>query len=104
MTESRRIGILLFLYTRNELSPSELKELEQWRKKDPENEKLFFEMTDPASLRREMQAYYAERDRCYEKLQVLMPELAGTSLTGSVEEAVRTFGETPEPERVIPCL
>ena len=91
MTESRRIGILLFLYTRNELSSAEQKELQDWRKKDPENEKLFFEMTNPESLRREMQTFYHDRDRDFEKLQVLMPELAGTSLSGTVDEAVRIF-------------
>src|SRR5579863_4956444 len=102
MTESRRIGILLFLYTRNELSSAEQKELNEWRHKDPENEKLFSEMTDPGLLRREMQAFYSDRDRDFEKLQLLMPELSGTSLTGTVDEAVRIFSEASEGEKEDP--
>ena len=102
MTESRRIGILLFLYTRNELSSAEQKELQDWRKKDPENEKLFFEMTNPESLRKEMQSYYHDRDRDFEKLQALVPELSGTSLSGTVDQAVRIFSEASEGEKEDP--
>ena len=102
MTESRRIGILLFLYTRNELSSAEQKELQDWRKKDPENEKLFFDMTNPESLRKEMQAYYHDRDRDFEKLQALVPELSGTSLSGTVDQAVRIFSEASEGEKEDP--
>ena len=85
MKETSRIGILLFLYTRDELSPAEEKELESWRKQDPENEKLFFQMTDPDSLRAEMQEYYASRDRDFEKLKAHLPQLSASRLSGSME-------------------
>ena len=94
MEESRRIGILLFLYTRDELSPAEQEELRSWRNQDPENEKLFFQMTDPDSLRLVMQEYYKERDRDFERLKKQLPQLAKTSLSGSVDEARRIFSET----------
>ena len=94
MEESRRIGILLFLYTRDELSPAEQEELRSWRNQDPENEKLFFQMTDPDSLRSVMQEYYEERDRDFEKLKKLMPELSEMRLSGSIDDARRIFIET----------
>ncbi len=93
MEESRRIGILLFLYTRDELSPAEQEELRSWRNQDPENEKLFFQMTDPDSLRSVMQEYYEERDRDFEKLKKQLPQLAETSLSGSVDEVRRIFSD-----------
>jgi transmembrane sensor len=94
MKESRKIGLFLFLYTRGELSPAEQEELRSWRNQDPENEKLFFQMTDPDSLRLVMQEYYKERDRDFEKLKKQLPQLAKTSLSGSVDEARRIFSET----------
>jgi hypothetical protein len=93
MTASRRIGILLFLYSRNELSPAEQEELLIWRRGDPENEKLFFEMTDPESLRSEMKLYYGERDLDFEKLKARMPELSDTRLSGTIEGAAEIFSE-----------
>ncbi|HEV3224006.1 MAG TPA: FecR domain-containing protein [Puia sp.] len=93
MVESRRIGILLFLYTRDELSPAEQEELRLWRNQDPENEKLFFQMTDPDSLRLVMQEYYKERDRDFENLKKLMPELSEMSLSGSIDNARRKFSD-----------
>ncbi|MDP4251939.1 MAG: DUF4974 domain-containing protein [Bacteroidota bacterium] len=95
MNESGRIGILLYLYTREELSPAEQEELRAWRSRDPENEKLFFQMTDPVSLRALMQAYYAERDRDFEKLKMRVPSLSETRLSGSVEETAKIFSEAP---------
>jgi hypothetical protein len=86
MKESRRIGILLFLYTRDELSPVEQEELLAWRNQDPKNEKLFLEMTDPGSLQKMMQDYYQERDRVFEKIKSRLPSLSGARLSGSVDE------------------
>ncbi|HET6993044.1 MAG TPA: hypothetical protein VFJ43_17050, partial [Bacteroidia bacterium] len=59
-------------------------------------------MTDPGLLRREMQAFYSDRDRDFEKLQVLMPELSGTSLPGTVDEAVKIFSEASDIEKEDP--
>ena len=84
------------------MSSAEQKELLDWRQQDPENEKLFFEMTDPESLRLEMQSFYHDRDGDFEKLKVLQPDLGGTSLTGSVDEAVRIFREASEVEKADP--
>jgi ferric-dicitrate binding protein FerR (iron transport regulator) len=94
MKESRRIGILLFLSTRDELSPAEQEELMAWRSQDPENEKLFFQMTDPDSLRTIMQEYYEERDRDFEKLKKRLPQLSETRLSGSVDGTINIFSET----------
>ena len=87
MKESKRLGLLLFLFTRDELSPAEKDELQIWRNQDPENEKLFFQMTDPDSLRKEMQHYYKERDRNFEKLKTRLPFLSETRLSGSIDTA-----------------
>ncbi len=86
MKHSKKIGLFLFLYTRGELSPSEYVELRNWRNQDPENEKLFFQMTDPDSLRLEMQVYYKERDQDFEKFKTRLSFLSGTSLTGFESE------------------
>jgi transmembrane sensor len=94
MKESKKIGLLLFLYTRDELSPAEQEELLVWRNQDPENENLFFQMTDPDSLRLVMQEYYEERDRDFEKLKSQIPQLSETWLSGSVDEARRIFSES----------
>jgi len=94
MKESTRIGILLFLYTRDELSPVEQEELLAWRNQDLKNEKLFFEMIDPGSLQKIMQDYYQERDRVFEKLKSRLPSLSGARLPGSVDEVSKTISET----------
>ncbi|HSZ33177.1 MAG TPA: FecR family protein [Puia sp.] len=86
MKESKKIGLFLFLYTRGELSPAEQEELLVWRNQDPENEKLFFQMTDPDSLRKEMQDYYSERDRDFEKLKTRLSFLSGTRLSESMND------------------
>ncbi len=97
MKESKKIGLFLFLYTRDELSPAEHEELLVWRNQDPENEKLFFQMTDPDSLRKEMQDYYKERDEGFEKLKARLPFLSGTRLSGSLDTA-KIFYEAQESE------
>ena len=94
MKESKKIGLFLFLYTRGELSPAEQEELLVWRNQDPENEKLFFQMTDPDSLRKEMQDYYTERDRDFEKLKTRLPFLSGTRLSGSMDDNPYNDSET----------
>ena len=93
METSNRIGILLFLHTRDGLSAAEQAELQDWRKKSPENEALFIQMTGPDSLRAMMQEYYQERDNDFEKLKKRLPELAGTSLSGSVEGSAKNYAE-----------
>jgi ferric-dicitrate binding protein FerR (iron transport regulator) len=94
METSNRIGILLFLHTRGELSATEQAELQDWRKESPANEELFIQMTGPDSLRTMMQEYYRERDNDFEKLKERLPELAGTSLSGSVENSAKNYAET----------
>ena len=60
MKESERMAVLLFLHTRMEISDKEEKELTNWRKKSPENEKLFREINDPEQVRQMMGEYYRE--------------------------------------------
>ena len=93
MKTSDRIGILLFLNTRNELSPVEQLELRAWRRKSPANEQLYSQMSDPASLRSMILEYFLERDLAFEKLKKHLPGLAGTSLSGSVEDAAENYAE-----------
>ena len=97
MKESKKIGLFLFLYTRGELSPTEQIELRDWRNQDPENEKLFFQMTNPESLRKEMQDYYKERDEDFEKLKARLPFLSGTRLSGSISGDPSGYSETQLP-------
>ena len=98
MKESKKIGLYLFLYTRGELSPAEHVELREWRNQDPENEKLFFQMTDPDSLRNEMQDYYKQRDADFEKLKTRLPFLSESNLTGSVDDHLYDYNEADQSE------
>jgi ferric-dicitrate binding protein FerR (iron transport regulator) len=93
MKESKKIGLFLFLYTRGELSPAEQEELFVWRNQDPENEKLFFQMTDPDSLHKEMQDYFKERDRDFEKLKTRLPFLSDSRLPGSMTDDPDNYSE-----------
>jgi Domain of unknown function (DUF4974)/FecR protein len=95
MKESSRIGILIFLYNRDELTAGEKNELVDWRMQSPENEKLFFQLTDPKLIRQLMQECYQERDRGFEKLKTRFPWLSEARLSGSLEEAAKLFAETP---------
>ena len=98
MKESSRIGILIFLYNRDELTPGEKNELVDWRMQSTENEKLFFQLTDPKLIRQLMQEYYQERDRGFEKLKTRFPWLLEARLSGSLEGAAKLFDETPVTE------
>ncbi len=98
MKESQKIGMFLFLYSRGELTPAEKEELLFWRNQDPENERLFFQMTDPDSLRKEMQDYYNERDRDFEKLKEQLPFLSETRLSESMNDDVYNYFENLLPD------
>ena len=51
MKQENRIGVLLFLHIRNELSNEEELELLEWRQRSPENELEFQELSDPEYIR-----------------------------------------------------
>ena len=81
MTESERIGILLFLYSRNELSVDEKTELSAWRLESPENEQLFLEVADKEFMRRALREYYQQRDEVFQTLKQRFPDLANAKLS-----------------------
>jgi transmembrane sensor len=93
MKTSDRIGILLFLHMRGQLSPVEKLELKAWREKSPENENLFIQMSDADSLQTILQECFRERDLAFEKLKARLPQLAGVSLSGSLEGAAKNYAE-----------
>lgn len=80
MKQENRIGVLLFLHTRNELSNEEKQELLEWRKQSPENEQQYQEFSDPEYVRRMMIDYYKSRDLIFEKVKLRFPELANVDL------------------------
>ena len=89
MMQSERIGILLFLYTRNELSVDENTELSAWRKETPENEQLFRELENPDIRRETLKEYYKERDEVFQALRdrfPYRPDLKLSNEAGIVDE------------------
>jgi ferric-dicitrate binding protein FerR (iron transport regulator) len=97
MKQSERMAVLLFLHARMEISDREEMELTNWRKKSPENEKLFQEISNPEQVRQMMTEYYRERDRGLEKLKAHFPFLAGANLyRANEDEEVERMMEFPE--------
>jgi hypothetical protein len=89
MNPSERIGWLLFLQVRHELSRKEKKELSVWRKLSVENEVLFQSATDPANLRKRIGKMPEARQQILEKLRERFPDLEDLSHKG--EPADRVF-------------
>ena len=81
MTHSERIGILLFLDSRNELSDDEKTELSTWRLDVPENEKLFRELASPYFMRNTLKGYYQRRNDVFQMLKQRLPWLSGVGLS-----------------------
>jgi len=79
MNDANRIGILLFLYSRRELTIDHEKELLEWRSLSPENEQLFKEISDPEFVRRVMSDFYNEREEVFDKLKPKFSFLADTN-------------------------
>ena len=78
MNESNRIGILLFLHSRKELSSSEERELLIWRRSSPDNERLYREMSDPEFIRKMMIDFYQDRDAVFAGLNTRFPYMENT--------------------------
>jgi ferric-dicitrate binding protein FerR (iron transport regulator) len=81
MTQSDRIGVLLFLDTRNELSDDEKTELSTWCREAPENEKLFRDLTSPDFMRDTLKGYYQRRGEVFQMLKQRLPLLYGVGLS-----------------------
>jgi ferric-dicitrate binding protein FerR (iron transport regulator) len=76
MRQSERIGVLLFLHLRNELSDDEKTELSAWRDKAPENEQLFRETNRPDFMRKTLSGYFRRKDEVFKGLEQQFPYLA----------------------------
>jgi hypothetical protein len=81
MNQNTRIGILLFLASRNELSPEEEIEFASWRAESPENELLFQELTDPENERRMMKEFYKKINEGREKTESFFPSTENEKLS-----------------------
>jgi ferric-dicitrate binding protein FerR (iron transport regulator) len=74
MRRSERIGELLFRFIRQELSPEDERELNEWRAVSPENEAFFQEATDPENIRRDLAEMYASKDEVARKIRERYPD------------------------------
>ena len=83
MEFKNHIGKLLGRNIRRELSPKETEELLQWRQLSPENETLYQETLDPEKVMEKMKAFYATRERVYEKVQRQYPGLKDMKLSNA---------------------
>jgi ferric-dicitrate binding protein FerR (iron transport regulator) len=81
MENSNRIGTLLFLNSRGEISEKEALELSGWRRLSPANEQLFQETINPDKVREGMKEYYAVRDQIFEEIKQKYPELANVKFS-----------------------
>ncbi len=93
MNEVKRTAILLFLYSRNELTPKEQEELQTWREESRQNEKLFRLATNPKNQRAEMRGLYKCRDRGFEKLKKHIPQLIDETLSDPFSFTQDPFAE-----------
>lgn len=75
MKASERIGLLMYRYMRNELSPREMTELWAWRNKSPKHETAFQEATDWDNALAELRWSYSHRDAILEKIKEKYPAL-----------------------------
>jgi ferric-dicitrate binding protein FerR (iron transport regulator) len=76
MRLSERIGLLMFKYLRDELSPEETEELNSWRFRSPENEEIFLRETDPELIRKDITEMYRSREAILEKIKERYPGFA----------------------------
>ena len=81
MNNPERIGSLLYGKRRGDLTADEEKELSSWRSQSPENEQLFRDKMDPEKVRASMIELYEARDRVFNKLKGVIPELANVKLS-----------------------
>ena len=96
MRRTERIGVLLFLYLRNELSDDERAELSAWRREAPENELLFQETNSPDFIRKTLGGYFQRKDEVFRELEQQFPYLAEH---GSTEPGFETANFTGEDYR-----
>src|ERR1700722_2625388 len=75
MNDTNRLGILLFLYSRGELTDNEGDELLEWRSLSSGNEQLFNEIANPEFVRRLMRDFYKEREEAFDNFKMKFPSL-----------------------------
>ncbi len=78
MKPSEKIAELLFRYLRNELTPDQQRELDEWRSASPMNEEIFRQETDLENISRDLKEMYAHKEGVWQKMLEKMPELAQT--------------------------
>jgi ferric-dicitrate binding protein FerR (iron transport regulator) len=97
MNNASRIATLLFLHSRNEISPAEEKELLEWRRQSPDNEETFKDLSDPLYVQKMMAGFYKDREIVYNNLKRKLPDLSGSSLSTAptyvADPATETFSE-----------
>lgn len=81
MNNSSRIATLAFLKARNEISAEEEIELNAWRAKSPEHEKVCRDMSDPEYVRKMMADLYKGRDIVYDGMKVRFSYLSDSKLS-----------------------
>ena len=73
MKRSERIGLLMFRYMRNELTPKEPRELLAWRNKSRKHETAFQEATDWENIRADLQWSAENSQAVLEKVKERVP-------------------------------
>ncbi len=91
---SSRIATLLFLHSRNEISPAEEKELLEWRRQSADNEETFRDLSDPGYVQKMMTGFYKEREIVFNNLKSKLPDLKNSSLSASSADVNDPFIET----------
>ncbi len=76
MKPSEKIAELLFRYLRNELTPDQQRELDEWRNASTKNEEIFRQEVDLEKIGKDLKEMYAHKDRVWQKMLEKMPELA----------------------------
>lgn len=97
MNSSERTGLLLFRYTRKELSAAEENELAAWRASSSANESFFRSVTDPGYLQGQVRKIYETKDKVYSKL---LGEFPGYF----TEAPVKTYSRVSRVLAVAACL
>lgn len=73
MKHSERIGLLMYKYMRNELTPKQRRELLIWRNKSSKHETAFQDATDWENVRADLQWSAENRDAIMEKVKERVP-------------------------------
>ena len=76
MNSSEKIAELLFRYLRDELTPEQELELNEWRKASPENEEMFQLETNLENISTDLKEMYDHKEATWQKILNKAPHLA----------------------------